>query len=201
MVPDSAWARAAERACDAQVATMRRHCYRTWTYAAMLAVLDGVDPDWEALYVGCLLHDLGLDHPRPPACFTLRGVRTALDLGAGAGVAPDRQRAAAQAICGHASPDARADVHGLEACYVRAGALADLVAVRLRDVGWANARAADRRWPREGCARDVARRWRAEVAAVPRGRAAFTSRWLGFPLAVRIADRLVTHRVLATAGG
>ncbi|MGE5764507.1 MAG: HD domain-containing protein [Mycobacterium leprae] len=200
LVPDSTWAGAAERACDAQVGTVRAHCYRTWAYAAMLAVLDGAAPDWEALYVGCLLHDLGLDHPRPPTCFTLRGVQTALDLGARANVPPDRQHAAAQAICAHSSPDARVDVHGLEACYVRAGALADLVAHRARDIGWAGVRSADRRWPRDGCAGDLARRLRAEAAAVPEGRMAFACRWLGLPLAIRLADRLITNRVLSSAG-
>jgi hypothetical protein len=67
-VPDSAAAVEAERLARAASSPMLYgHALRSYFYAALLAAADGMDYDQELLYVGCVLHDLGLtpsfDHP------------------------------------------------------------------------------------------------------------------------------------------
>lgn len=58
--------------------TMVRHCKRTYRFGLALAEKAGAKPDLEALYIGCLLHDLGLE-PRfaGPEDFETIGAREA----------------------------------------------------------------------------------------------------------------------------
>lgn len=39
---------------------LRAHSERSYRFAALTARADGVDLDWEVLYLGCILHDVGL---------------------------------------------------------------------------------------------------------------------------------------------
>jgi hypothetical protein len=70
-LPDSASAQAAERLCRA--ASQRvfyAHAVRSYLFAALLARHDGMRVDQEVLFVGCVLHDIGLtnayEHPARP---------------------------------------------------------------------------------------------------------------------------------------
>ena len=62
LLPDTPAARAAEDylALVSNV-TMVRHCKRSFRFALALAEKARAKPDLEALYVGCLFHDLGLE--------------------------------------------------------------------------------------------------------------------------------------------
>jgi hypothetical protein len=60
-VPDSDAARAAERLSrEASPRTLYAHAVRSFLYASLLAKRDRERVDEEALYVGCVLHDIGL---------------------------------------------------------------------------------------------------------------------------------------------
>lgn len=81
-LPDSDAVRAAGRlvreVCDEFLVG---HCERSFRFAAMLAGRDGCAVDDEALYVGVLLHDLGLSAAYDgPERFEVRGANAAREL-------------------------------------------------------------------------------------------------------------------------
>lgn len=62
LAPDTATARAAEAyLATVSSVTMIRHCKRSYRFGLALAEKAGAKPDLEALYIGCLFHDLGLE--------------------------------------------------------------------------------------------------------------------------------------------
>ena len=61
-LPDTAAAKAAESYLSALSSpVMVDHCKRSFLFGRALAAKAGAKPDMEALYVGCLFHDLGLE--------------------------------------------------------------------------------------------------------------------------------------------
>jgi hypothetical protein len=79
------------------------HCHRSYRLAASLAVQDGLDLDWEVLYVASLLHDIALEpefdnHSLP---FEDAGGHVAWVFGAGAGWTVERRDHAAAVIVAH----------------------------------------------------------------------------------------------------
>ncbi len=61
-LPDTPAACAAEAyLASVSNVTMMRHCVRTYRFGRILAEKAGAKPDFEALYVASLLHDLGLE--------------------------------------------------------------------------------------------------------------------------------------------
>jgi hypothetical protein len=70
------------RLLDEHAPVVRHHCERTFQFAAAFAKADGVDLDHEVLYLGTVLHDVGLcPGGDPSARFEVRGanvVRTML---------------------------------------------------------------------------------------------------------------------------
>lgn len=82
VVPDSEAVRAAGRmareSCDEFLVA---HCERSFRFAALLADRDGRAVDAEALYVGVVLHDLGLSAAHDgPERFEVRGANAARTL-------------------------------------------------------------------------------------------------------------------------
>jgi hypothetical protein len=70
-LPDSAAARDAERTLRSLAPwALYAHSLRSYVFASLIASRDGLQVDREALYVGCVLHDLGLtpayEHPSRP---------------------------------------------------------------------------------------------------------------------------------------
>ena len=79
------------------------HCHRAYRLAAVLALQDGLDVDWELLYVSSLLHDLALEpefdnHALP---FEQAGGHLAWVFAAGAGWTVERRDHAAAVIVAH----------------------------------------------------------------------------------------------------
>jgi hypothetical protein len=63
-LPDTSAAVAAERLCrDVSPTVLYAHAARSYVFAVLLAKRERVKLDQEALYVGCVLHDLGLTEP------------------------------------------------------------------------------------------------------------------------------------------
>ncbi len=104
-IPESDAARLAERAlreaCDEFLVG---HCERSFRFGMLAAEHDGADVDAEALYVGVLLHDMGLSrHHQGPERFEVRGANLARELLADSGWSPDRVETVWDIIALHTS--------------------------------------------------------------------------------------------------
>lgn len=133
--PDSKIALEAEALCqELHTPNLVNHCFRTYYWAVLLGQVDGLRTDLEMLYVGCLLHDMGLtDKHRPQAnhaCFALNGAAIAYNL------ALKHQWTDAQAqnlyntIGLHITPMLTASKHGPEAKLLGNGAFLDVAGLR-----------------------------------------------------------------------
>jgi hypothetical protein len=123
--------------------------------------------DPELLYVACMLHDLGLDPARRPddgSCFTLVGAEAALGLDA------ERCRAAAEAIAIHMNMRVTMD-EGAEGYLLTAGAQADVIGRRKREIADGTMAAVLERHPRAGMKREFAELQGAHARSAPSTRA------------------------------
>jgi hypothetical protein len=120
-----------------------RHGLRTWLFGHLLGQLDGVDSDPEALYLACLLHDVGLtaDYRIPQGagsdgcrCFAVHGADVSeqklLELGASPLLASE----VADAIGMHLNAKVGVESGGA-AHLVNQGAALDVVGTRASDLG------------------------------------------------------------------
>ena len=186
VVPDSPFAREAERACAELSSSLVGHSYRTWLFGRALAAVDGKELDVELFYCGSLLHDHGIARPTPGRDFTLASADRALACASAAGVKDDRARTLADAICVHTTPGVAIERDGELGCYLQWGAMVDGAGLRVWDVASANVTEIVRRHPREDFKRELVAMVRAEAAALPQGRFGLLAR-CGLPLAVRMA--------------
>ncbi len=185
-VPDSAFAREAERACAELSDALVGHSYRTWLFGMALAAVDRRELDRELFYCGSLLHDHGIAQPTAGRDFTLASADRTLACASAAGVAEERAISLADAICVHTTPGVDVERDGALGCYLQWGAMVDGAGLRIWDISPANVEEILRRHPRAGFKRALIALMRAEAAAVPRGRFGLLVR-CGVPLAVRVA--------------
>jgi hypothetical protein len=185
-VPDSQFAREAERACAELPQALVGHSYRTWLFGRALAAVDGSELDAELFYCGSLLHDYGIAQPTADRDFTLASADRTLACAKAARVSDDRAESLADAICVHTTPGVAIDGDGALGCYLQWGAMVDGAGLRIWDVAPANVEEVLQRYPRVDFKRQLIAMMRAEAAAVPRGRFGLLVR-CGVPLAVRIA--------------
>ena len=148
-IPDSEVARTAgetlRAACDGFLVA---HCERAYRFAALLAARDGCDLDDEALYVGVLLHDLGLSaRYEGPERFEVRGANVARRLLADAGWSRDRVETVWDVIALHTSREI-ARHKSPEANYANQGISLDIRTRPPADVDGAAIRAVLDEWPR-----------------------------------------------------
>ncbi|MEU9808804.1 HD domain-containing protein [Mycobacterium sp. NPDC050853] len=186
-VPDSALAFAAEQeARDSVTPHVLEHSYRTYFFGKALAALDGVEVDDELVYVASLLHDLQLEHPTPGRCFAVVGGERAARFVRDQGVGEDRAQAVGAAIAAHITLGASENLSDAGG-FVSAGAGTDVFGLRLSDLEPAWVEELLRRHPRLEFKRHMLKAWAAEGAAVPKGRAAWLTRYAAFPLLVKAA--------------
>ena len=171
-IPDSAFARDAQEACDELPPPIRAHSYRTWAFGWALAALDGhvgeLEP--EAFWCASLLHDFGLTHVVPDEDFTIRGADAAIACADRHG--RDDGEWIGDGITAHATPGVSVERDGPLGTYVQAGALLDLGGLRLWDASPALLRQVAERWTPG----DVVPYVVAEAHAVPKGRFALMRR-------------------------
>lgn len=157
-----------------------RHGLRTWEFARIFGHVDGLLPDDEALYLACLLHDVGLtaEHRVPTdgpgdscRCFAAHGAHVSeaalLDLGASPLLASEVADAIGMHLNARSEPTA-----GPTAILLNAGAALDVVGLRASDVGREAVRAVVQRHDRAGFADDLLAVLRQENAARPDARMA-----------------------------
>src|SRR4051794_4201696 len=180
-VPDSAFARDAQEACDGQPAEVRAHSYRTWAFGWALAALDGqlseLEP--EAFWCASLLHDFGVIEPVAGEDFTLRSAAAAIACADRHG--RDDGEWIGDGITAHATPGATVEQDGALGTYIQAGALLDLGGLRLWDASHALLGEVASRWTPG----DMVPYVQAEARAVPRGRFALLRR-CGVTAAMRV---------------
>ncbi len=165
-MPDSSLvARARELAREAYDAHLLGHGERTWAFGMAVGVHLGLTPDPEALYVACLLHDLGLtERFAGEAPFELRGASAAHAV-----CLPDTVRADVvhEAIALHTSLSAA--LGPAEVRLVQAGSGGDLVGLDAELVHPTTRRRVRDQWPTsEGFADHVVDALRRETAPHPR---------------------------------
>jgi hypothetical protein len=127
----------AERACrDASEPWLVGHCLRTFVWGDLLGAIDGAVVDRDALLLAALLHDLGLTAahaPGPGECFAVVGAARATAVLREAGAGDDLAARVGAAICLHLNP-VIAEEHGAVARYLQAGAAADVIGARQREL-------------------------------------------------------------------
>jgi hypothetical protein len=114
---------------------LAHHVFRSWAWAALFGLRDGVTVDRELLALASLLHDLGLArrHAESTTCFAFDGANHAESLLESWGVADPRREEIAEAICLHLRIAVPVEM-GAVAHLLHAGAAADVVGSGLHTV-------------------------------------------------------------------
>jgi hypothetical protein len=173
-VPDSAAAAEAERLARAESSPMLYgHALRSYFYAALLAVHDGMDYDQELLYVGCVLHDIGLT-PRfadPIRPFELVSADTCAELVERYDWALPRRYRLHRAVVLHMAPTLP-PAEEAEVLLLEAGVACDVTGARSREVSGRAIEELLARYPRAGFKREFTQLLGSEAARKPLSHAA-----------------------------
>lgn len=148
------------------------HSSRTFAWAALLALRDGLAYDAELLYAACLLHDLGLCAPHAPppgGCFALSGARAAKQRLRALGVEGEVVDRIASAIALHLEVEV-ALRHGVEAHLLHRGAALDVIGRDARALERALREDVVARWPRAACKAELRTAMLAEARRAPKSR-------------------------------
>jgi hypothetical protein len=150
---------------------MVRHCKRSYLFGKALADKAGMKPDLEALYVGCLLHDLGLEPIFASAeDFETIGAREAARFLSFRG--HDRlARLVAAAIELHTSVETAKDPRP-EVAFLSMGAFMDVTGARLDAMEGKLIQEIVEEYPREGTKALIATLLKSEIDAKPQSRLA-----------------------------
>jgi hypothetical protein len=168
-VPDSAAAAEAERLAHAESTPMLYgHALRSYFYAALLAARDRIDYDQELLYVGCVLHDIGLT-PRladPVRPFEHVSADTCAELAERHGWALPRRYRLHRAVVLHMAPTLP-PAEEAEVLLLEAGVACDVTGARSREVSARVVEELLARYPRAGFKREFTQLLRSEAARKP----------------------------------
>ena len=147
--PDSALARqASELVHDCCQPHIAAHCERSFQFAALLARAENVDVDLEVLYIGTVLHDLGLS-PRfaGPERFEMRGANAVRTMLRDAEMQEARAESVWDVIALHAST-AIAAHKSIETRLANRGISVDVRGAGVESLAPSSVRAVLDRWPR-----------------------------------------------------
>ncbi|MBN8940889.1 MAG: HD domain-containing protein [Rhizobiales bacterium] len=169
-LPDTPAARAAETyLAELSSAVMIRHCKRSYLFGKALADKAGAKPDLEALYVGCLLHDLGLEPVfAGPEDYETIGAREAGRFLSARG--DDRlARQVSAAIDVHTSLESARDPRP-EVAFLSMGVLVDVTGTRIDDIAPKLVQQVVADYPRDGTKALIGALLRREIEAKPQSR-------------------------------
>jgi hypothetical protein len=185
--PSSALTEAAvEQAQHRLSPALLNHSYRTYTFGAALAALEGLTVDAELLFAAAMLHDTGLPTSDKNVDFTRDSARIARDVAEDVGLSSAATETMRTAITLHYSPRVPLE-RGPVAYLLSAGAGVDVAGLRSWQLPPDLLAAVVDRHPRLGFKTDFAAAFRTEAARVPRGRAQFLRRYGAFDLAIKLA--------------
>jgi hypothetical protein len=173
-VPDTAAALEAERLARAESSpTLYGHALRSYFFAALLAAGDGMDYDQELLYVGCVLHDIGLT-PRfddPVRAFEHVSADVCAELVERHGWELPRRYRLHRAVVLHMAPTLP-PAEDAEVLLLEAGVACDVTGARSREVSGRAVQELLARYPRAGFKREFPQLLRSEAARKPLSHAA-----------------------------
>jgi hypothetical protein len=129
-IPDTEICRQAELLLEeVSPRTLTSHCYRTYYFAEMFGVEQGIRLDHEVLYVSALLHDFGLtERFDADSRFEVRGADAAREFVKTHGLSDEKAETVWDAIALHTSPEI-AERKGPEVALVQLGAACDMMGV------------------------------------------------------------------------
>lgn len=130
--------------------TLTNHCYRTYYFAEMFGHQRAIKFDRELLYVGSLLHDLGLTEKfDADARFEVRGADAAREFVTMHGLSDAKAEKVWDAIALHTSPEL-AERKGPEVALVQLGAACDMIGIGYGQLKPEQVAALIEAFPREG---------------------------------------------------
>ncbi|MGW6376693.1 HD domain-containing protein [Rhodococcus sp. NPDC055112] len=191
--PDSALAtEALEHAREVLSPGILAHSLRCWQWAMRFRTVDGLEPDPEALFVACVLHDTALGAPTDAhvGCFALLGADEARRFVAARGAPAASAETVATAIARHNDPRTPAG-HGPEAVLLHDATHLDIGGYRVRDMPPDFLRSVIAALPRDGLGAEFGALARHESRVRPRSTMAVL--WRGgmrIPLRLNPLDRL-----------
>lgn len=167
LLPDTPAAQDAEHYLYAiSSPAMVRHCKRCYLFGKALAEKAGAKLDLEALYVGCLFHDLGLEPIfEGPDDFETVGAREAARFLKAKGHRPLADQVAA-AIKIHTSLEAAQDPRP-EVAYLHMGTIVDVLGMRIDQLDAKLIQRIVEEYPREGTKLLLTTRLKREIETKP----------------------------------
>ena len=191
--PDSALAgEALEHAREVLSPGVLAHSLRCWQWAMRFRAVDGLEPDPEALFVACVLHDTALGAPADAhvGCFALLGAEEAGRFVVARGAPAASAETVATAIARHMDPRTPTG-HGPEAALLHDAAHLDVAGYRVRDLPPDVLRAVVAALPREGLGAEFGELARHENRVRPRSTVAVLWRsGMRIPLRLNPLDHL-----------
>lgn len=146
---------------------MVHHCHRSFQFAALLGEKTGRRADTEALYIGALFHDLGLDYAtegKDP--FEVRGGIAAEEFLLARGASAQLAGSVRRAISLHTDLTS-ADHEQPEVALLHMGAMADVIGMRIGDIPVKTLELILEEHPRMGCKAHLTKLLSAEAARQP----------------------------------
>lgn len=160
------------------------HCERSYRFGVLAAEADGSAVDHEALYVGVLLHDMGLSAAHQgPERFEVRGANLARELLADSTLSPHSIETVWDIIALHTSREI-ARHKSPEACYANVGISIDIRG-RAPGLDVADVRAVLDAFPRAAFPDEMADALVSEVRSLP---ASTRSTWLEHVAVLHVED-------------
>jgi hypothetical protein len=140
VIPDT---NAAKRAIAVATALSKpfllNHCYRSFHFARLLAKANNVPYDLELLFIGTMLHDLGLTDSYSGGqegehCFAVTGARRAHEAMEAEGWSTQKLEALEEAIILHLNIQVPLQKLGAEAHLLHAGVMLDMIGARMGEI-------------------------------------------------------------------
>jgi hypothetical protein len=185
--PDSRLCRSAlEEATQVLTPALLAHSLRCWEFGMALAHVDDLTPDPEALYLACVLHDVGVGAPDDPTtgCFALLGAHRARAFVTDRGATAELGQCVHTAIARHMDPRTPRE-DGAEARLLHDAAHLDVVGLRAHQLEPGQIAEIHARHGRDGFGREFAAAMRNEARVRPHSAAA-TLWWSGMPIAIAL---------------
>jgi hypothetical protein len=192
-MPDSKIALEAELlAKNSFTAALLNHGYRTYCWGSLLGQAGLLQPDAELLFVGSVLHDLGLSQQHIQqactCCFSINGARLAQQFALSQGWNAHRAEKLYEIISLHLNPSVDTTVDGVEAKLLNDGATMDVIGVRSHCLPSAAIQAVHERFPRAEFREEILASIN-DVPHAPDSRPQFLSRGFGILAARNPLDR------------
>jgi hypothetical protein len=183
LLPDSKIALEAELVAKNSFTTaLLNHSYRTYFWGSLLGQAGLLKPDIELLFVGSILHDLGLSQlnigQACKCCFSINGARLAHHFAISQDWDRDRAKTLYEMISLHLNPVVNVPLDGVEAKLLKDGATMDVIGVRSHCLPITAIQAVHDRFPRAEFREEILASIN-DVPHAPDSRPQFLSRGFG----------------------